>query len=218
MAKVERYSVITADIVGSRNIESFRQKRDTKLREISELHLRSKLILSPYTVTAWDEFQAIVSLPEHTPRVMLDLRRLFYPSHLSIAVGVGLVSEAHRRPINKYAGGPAFERAREAADRLKKNSPKFRILSSFESGNEEFDSVANTIYHLHDTILESTTAKQWEAINTLIESSSQEEAAAKLGVDISTVSRTVKRGRYWHMIETVETMGEFFKRTFHLHV
>jgi hypothetical protein len=216
--KEEFYSVITADIVGSRNIASFRQKRDKKLKTLSELHLKNKLVLSPYAVTAWDEFQTILRLPENTPRVMLDLRRLFYPFHLSIAVGVGMVSEARKRPINKYAGGQAFERAREAADRLKKNSPKFRILSSFESGNQEFDSVANTVYHLHDTILERTTAKQWEAINTLIESSSQEEAAAKLGVDISTVSRTVKRGHYWHMIETVETMEEFFKRTPHLHV
>jgi len=214
---MNRYSVITADIVGSRQIESFRLKRDRTLRRVSQSHLRRKLIVSPYAVMAWDEFQAILTLPEHTPRVMLDLRRLFYPSHLWIAVGVGAVSEARRRPVNRYAGGQAFERARLALERLNRNSPKFRILTGFESGNQAFDRVASTIYHLHDTLLQSTTAKQWKAINALMDSRSQEVAAKKLGVDVSTVSRALKRGHYWHMVETTETMQALFQQTFHLH-
>jgi hypothetical protein len=214
MAEEKRYAVITADIVGSRTIESFTPKRDKKLREISEMHLRQKLILSPYTVTAWDEFQVLLAKPEDTPKVMLDLRRLFYPLHLWIAVGIGLVSEAHKRPINQHAGGPAFERARIAIERLSKKSAKFRILSSFESGSMEFDSIANTIYHLHDTLVEGTTAKQWSAINALMDCGSQEETAAELGVDVSTVSRTLKRGHYWHMIETIETMRILLRTPF----
>jgi hypothetical protein len=214
MPKQERFSVITADIVGSREVESFRLKRDKTLKQISDLHLREKLIVSRYAVTAWDEFQTILTEPEHTPRVMLDLRRFFYPSHLWIAVGVGLVSEARKTPINRFAGGQAFERARLAVERLSKNSPKFRILSSFESGVAEFDSVANTVYHLHDTLIEGTTAKQWETINTLINSTGQDDAAQKLSVGVSTVSRTLKRAHYWHMIETVDTMEALFRKNF----
>jgi transcriptional regulator with XRE-family HTH domain len=65
---------------------------------------------------------------------------------------------------------------------------------------------------LHDTLLEGTTARQWSAINAQIESNSQEYTAKKLGVSVSTISRTLKRGHYWHMIETIETMAALLTR------
>lgn len=80
------YAVITADVVGSRRIAGFRKKRDSVLRGLSEAQLEQGLILSPYTVTVWDEFQAIMSSPEKFPKATVDLRRQFYPMQLRIAV------------------------------------------------------------------------------------------------------------------------------------
>ena len=59
--------MITCDIVGSRHIEEFRRKRDQKLHHIAKLHMTKKWILSEYAITAWDEFEGILSRPtEHT--------------------------------------------------------------------------------------------------------------------------------------------------------
>ena len=206
MPAKQKYAVITADIVGSRRIKSFRPRRDEKLRMISDLHVRRKLILSSYAVTAWDEFQAILKKSEYVPSVILDLRRLFYPFELWIAVGIGLVSEAHKRPVNVYAGGEAFERAREAADRLKAGNSKYRVLTAFNSGNQILDAAANTIYHLHDTLLEGVTARQWATINVQLETRRQDITARKLKVDVSTVSRNLKRGHFWQILETQQAM------------
>jgi hypothetical protein len=200
--------------VDSREIESFRPKRDRKLSQLSRLHLEQKLILTPYAVTAWDEFQVILSRPEYSPRVILDLRRLFYPLHLWIAVGIGSASGVHRQPVNIHAGGEAFERARQAADRLKSGPSKYRVLTSFQSGKEIFDTIANTIYHLQDSLLEGTTEKQWAAINMQLETRRQDLAAKRLNVDISTVSRNLKRGYYWHLVETVDAMERIVKTYF----
>jgi hypothetical protein len=209
-----RYAVITADVVGSRNIQSFRAKRDRLLAAVSQLHLEQKLILSPWTVTAWDEFQAILRKPEYIPRAILDLRRLLFPFELWIAVGMGSVSEAHKRPVNQYAGGEAFERARKAADRLKLGSPKYRLLTSFESGNKIFDSIANTIYRLQDALLDRITARQWATINVQMNTSHQELTARKLSLDVSTVSRNLKRGYYWHLVETADAMKHIIHACF----
>lgn len=208
------HAVIIADIVDSRKIESFRLKRDRKIDEVSKLHIKQELILSPYAVTAWDEFQVILSKPEYTPRVILDLRRLFYPLELWIAVGIGAATGTHRTPVNLYAGGEAFERAREAANRLKTGSSKYRILTRFESGKEIFDTIANTIYRLQDSLLEGTTAKQWTAINMRLGTGSQDITAKRLKLDTSTVSRNLKRGSYWHLVETVDAMGSIMKSYF----
>jgi hypothetical protein len=210
----KQYAVITADVVGSRNVESFRPKRDRKLDEVSQLHLEQKRILSPYAVTAWDEFQVILRKPEYLPSVLLDLRRLFFPFQLWIAVGIGDAIGTRKQPVNLYAGGQAFERARLAADRLKAASPKYRVLTSFESGIEIFDTIANTIYHLQDSMIEGITEKQWSAINTRLDTGSQDLTASRLKLDISTVSRNLKRGYYWHLIETADAMERVVKAYF----
>jgi len=200
--------------VNSRKVESFRPKRNSKLKELSRLHLEQQLILSPYAVTVWDEFQVILSKPEYTPRVILDLRRLFYPLQLWIAVGMGSASGIHREPVNVHAGGEAFERARQAADLLKSGSTKYRILTCFESGDERFDTIANTIYHLQDSLLEGTTEKQWVAINMQLETGRQDLTARRLKLNVSTVSRNLKRGYFWHLVETVDAMESILKMYF----
>lgn len=212
--KKRRYAVITADVVKSRGVERFRPKRDRKLRELSAMHQEDKLIVSPYTVTAWDEFQAILREPQFTSRVILDLRRHFYPLKLWIAVGMGTVTDAHRRPVNQYAGGEAFERARVAADRLKGSFSKYPGFTSFESGNQTFDTIANTIYRLHDSLIDKTTAKQWTTINAQLRATRQDVAARRLALDTSTVSRSLKRGYYWQMLETADAVEMIIKSFF----
>jgi hypothetical protein len=214
VAKKNNYAVITADVVQSRSVEAFRQKRDKKLRELSAIHQQQQLILSPYAVTAWDEFQAILSKPEFLPRIILDLRRYFFPLRLWIAVGVGTVSDAHKKPVNLFAGGESFERARKAADQLKESFSKYPVFTSFESGNPAFDTIANAIYRLHDSLIDKTTAKQWATINAQFKATGQEAAARKLALDASTISRNLKRGYYWQMIETADAVEKIIGSCF----
>jgi hypothetical protein len=209
------YAVITADIVGSRKIATFRQRRDQKLKPISKLHRNEKLIISNYAVTTWDEFQVILTSPLHIPRVIIDLRRFFQPMQLWIAVGIGHVSAPHRFPVNVFSGGEAFERARVAADQLKKDKgAKFRRLTRFASNNEFFDQIANTIYALHDTLVQSTSSRQWDTINTQISTGRQDLTAEKLNLDQSTVSRNLRRGYYWQIEETQETVKALVHQVF----
>jgi hypothetical protein len=208
------YAVITADIRGSRTIADFRRERDRKLKPLTKVHLEQHLIVSEYAVTAWDEFEGLTT-PSQVPTVLFDLRRHFYPLRLWIGVGIGQVSEPHRRPINVFAGGEAFERARQAINEIKSKHSWSSRWTAFVSGSEEFDLVANTIYHLHDSLLQSVSSKQWKTINTQIAVTSQGRAARKLGLDESTVSRSLRRGFYTQMRETRSTMeilmGKYFE-------
>lgn len=215
MASDKMYAVVTADVIGSRNIEAFRKRRDANLRPLTRLHLGKKLILSDYAVTAWDEFQAVLYSPPAIPSVILDLRRSFYPMQLWIAIGLGKVSEPRKKPVNQFAGGEAFERARHAADRLKNDkSGKYRALTGFVSGDDTFDLIANTIYRLHDTLLQDVSAKQWETMLAQAHTGNQELAAKKLGVNVSTVSRNLRRAHFWQMEETCKAMEGIIRSYF----
>lgn len=205
-ATAKSYAAVTCDIVGSRQIEDFRRKRDQKLHRLSRLHVEKKWILSEYAVTAWDEFEGILSQPVNIPAVIVDLRRYFHPFELWIGIGVGEVTEPYKKPVNVFAGGEAFERAREAVNRLKAKPRKTGILTAFETGNKTFDLIAHTVYNLHDTLLENISAKQWETIDVRMETNSQDLTARRLKLNESTVSRNLRRGFWWQIQETRQAM------------
>jgi hypothetical protein len=186
--------------------------RDAKLVPLSRTHVAEGLIVSAYAVTVWDEFQGILTAPHLFPRVILDMRRAFFPMELRIAVGLGSVSEPKKSPVNQFAGGEAFERARAAMDRLKENKTnKYRVLTVIESGDRALDLATNTIYHLQDTLVGEISPKQWKTIHWLLRTGSQELAAKKLGVNVSTVSRTLRRAHHWQIEETRQATEEFLQ-------
>jgi SatD family (SatD) len=207
-----RYAVLTADVVRSRSFSSFRAGRDAKLGPLSKSHVADGFIVSPYAVTVWDEFQGILAAPHLFPRVILELRRSFFPMELRVAIGIGKVSEPLKSPINQFAGGEAFERARAAMDKLKSGKgSKYRVLTAVESGDRILDLALNTIYRLQDTLVSDVSANQWKTINWLIRTGSQELAAKKLAVNISTVSRTLRRAHYWQIEETCRATEEYLR-------
>lgn len=199
------YAVITADVVGSRQIPRFREKRDEALQAASKAHLRQGLILSPYTITVWDEFQTIVAAPEQFPGVALDLRGQLYPMQLRIAVGIGQVSEAEKIPLNQFAGGEAFERARSAMERLK--AAKGNSMTAVESGDLLVDLATYAVYLLQDTLTAGLSRAQWNAIIQVARLGSQEKAAKQLDVNISTVSRALQRAHYREMEESSKALA-----------
>jgi hypothetical protein len=213
-AKPRLYAAITCDIVGSRKIEGFRRARDQKLRRTSALHVSKKWVLSEYAITAWDEFEGVLSRPANLPAVILDLRRQFHPFELWIGVGIGQVTEPHRKPVNVFASGKAFEWAREAINKLKSKRNKPGALTSFVTGNETFDLIANTVYHLHDTLLLNISTRQWQTINVHMDTNRQDLTAKKLGLNESTVSRNLRRAFWWQILETRQAMERVIQSYF----
>lgn len=197
---MQQRAVITADVVGSRTIPEFPALRDSRLHVASDLHLARQMVLVPYTITTWDEFQTIAVSPAELPDIIFDLRRCFYPVQLRIGAGIGTIDEPAREPINEFAGGDAFLLARDALDTVGERLTRIRCQV------ELVQRVANLTYRLHDALLAEISPKQWEAIGAYIEGGSQEAAAVRLGVDKSTVSRTLARAHYWELVSAREEL------------
>lgn len=214
------WGALTADIVRSRDIPDFREWRDGRLQAVSKRHQKEGWIRAPYTVTAWDEFQTLLSSVGHAARLIFDLRLQFYPHHLRIGIGIGDITglPKRRERINATLGGPAFERAREALDSLKKNR-KSEALTAFQSGDPDLDLALNLIYQLHDTLLQQATPRQWETIKAYAGARRQELAATggRMGLDVSTVSRNLQRGHYWQMERTVQGVSDLLRSRLLVH-
>lgn len=210
----EIYAVLIADVMASSARKNMRAQLEKKLAAASEKHLQQKLIRFPYTVTAGDEFQTITAELASVPALLLDLRAMLQPLPLRIGVGIGEVADRLQPPVNRLTG-PAFQFARRGIDNVKASGLfKFETLTAFASDNERFDQTINLLYGLHDTLVSQVTAKQWEAIRQFLDQPGLEKAAKRLKLDISTVSRNLKRGYYWQLSETAKVAGSFIERTF----
>ncbi len=98
---------LLVDVPGSRDESDFVAGRDKRLKALSARHVEQGWVRSPYTVTAWDEFQTFLWDGRAVPRVILELRQRFVPWELRIGVGQGGIRGWRtRRPINEAVGGP----------------------------------------------------------------------------------------------------------------
>ena len=212
----ELYAVVLADVVNSSARTDIRRRLTTGLDSLSERHQNQKLIKLPYAITAGDEFQTVAAIPASIPRIILDLRTTLQPLSLRIGVGFGSIFDRITPPVNRLTG-PAFQSARHAIKSLAEQLQyKFDVATAFHSPDQHFDQTINLIYGLHDTLALKTSAKQWESIGKTLRQPDDtlEQTAKSLGVNISTVSRNLKRGYYWQMLETVKVAEALIKETF----
>jgi hypothetical protein len=208
------HAVLIADVMHSSSRRDIRRILGEKLAGASKRHLRCKLIKLPYSVTAGDEFQTVLAGPATVPAIILDLRTCFQPLSLRIGIGLGRIPGRIQPPVNRL-GGEAFRLARQAIDSIKRGRLfKFESWTAFASPNEPFDRTVNLMYGLHDTLVRTITTKQWETVATFIESPALEQTAKRLKLDISTVSRNLKRGYYWQLSETAKVAESLIERTF----
>ena len=201
--KKNLYGVLIADVISSGSRSRLPALLHHRLRQATRAHRGRKLISLPYAVTAGDEFQTITARLETIPWLLLDLRRRLQPLSLRIGIGIGGVAGRIAAPVNELDGA-AFRMARQALDTLKKKGGRKRpALTAFCTGNPEFDSVVNLIYELQDTLVHRMTQKQWKTIAARIEHRRIEDTARAMGLNISTVSRNLKRGYYGQLIAAV---------------
>src|SRR5262249_39670243 len=153
--------------------------------------------------------------PAAVPRILLELRVMFQPLSLRIGIGIGRIAEPIRPPVNQLSG-EAFQFARSALDRVKSGgSFKFETLTSFVSSDAAFNDVVNFIYGINDTFVLGVTPRQWQTIAAFLKTGFLERAAKILRLDISTVSRNLKRGYYWQQSETVKAAESLLRRAFY---
>lgn len=209
----ETHAVLIADVVGSSSRSSLRALLGKRLAAASGDHRKRGLIRLPYSVTAGDEFQTILADPLQVPEAILDLRVRLQPLQLRIGIGFGKIIAPIRPPVNRL-GGPAFQLARTAIENAKRSGTfHFDILTSLRSENRLFDSAANLIYGLHDTLVLRVTRKQWETIAAYRATRRMESAAKRLDIDPSTVSRNLKRACFWQLEQTVKGVQALLDKT-----
>lgn len=121
--------VLIADIEASRGIEKeAREQLQQKLQNtLDDINKKGDGILSPYTITLGDEFQAVYTDADHLFVHLIKVLMELHPAIVRFSMGIGSIDT----PINKEQAigmdGPAFHEARKGIEILKENGFLFNI-------------------------------------------------------------------------------------------
>lgn len=183
---MENHIVLIADIEGSKEIED--KERETLQQQLkhvlNKLNKENEGILSPYTITLGDEFQAVL---KHADRLFTDIFKIMaalYPAGVRFSVGVGKIVT----PINQQQAigmdGPAFHEAREGIDQLKEEGFLFGIRIA--AGNDLDMNIINNSLQLLSKEMRKWNKRRISILQMLKEGYDYKYISDKL--EISTVA------------------------------
>lgn len=191
---MQRITVVTADVIESKNAGEY--KLSLK-RELSEL--QHPKLLSRFTLSRGDEIQGVLEGWLQTPEIVRQLRFACRP--LKLRVGIGIGANAEPIEVNPWnMDGPAFHLARSALDKVKRNKEP---STNIKTGSPELDDILNCIWLLIDARQNKWTDKQWEAVQAYEKYKTYEEASKNLRIRLQNVQKRCHAAD-WHQIKIAE--------------
>jgi len=125
-----KYLALIGDIKASKSI-SARDDVQVQLRSVCD-HLNkqrdSMQLVSPFTITLGDEFQALFSSSIGIWRCIFNIESKLHPVRIRFGVGLGAIDTEINETASIGMDGPAFHLAREAISSLKSESGNYRVL------------------------------------------------------------------------------------------
>lgn len=182
-------SVITGDIIGSRQQESQHWVEDLKK------------ILAPFgkTPNQWevyrgDEFQIEVSNPEDALLTAILVKAHLRAIKSDARMSIGFGDKTHNAERISESNGSAFINSGELFETLKKQ----KVNLALRTGDLDFDEKLNLMLQLTLTFMDSWLVQSAEFVAAAIENPtlSQEELGQKLGINQAAVSRRQKRAQF----------------------
>lgn len=203
--------VIIGDVVESKEMNRDRrgEVQELLLQQIERINSRSSSIVSPFTITLGDEFQAVYrevsSLLDDCFEILAEL----YPVRVRFSISMGDIATALNKKQALGMDGPAFHEARNGIDELKQTGHMFRVEIGHASERPETQAVTDLINHSLNLL--SATMKRWKGsrykiLVMLNEDNPVKKIAEKLGISESAVYKNQEDGDLQLVINLKESI------------
>jgi len=195
--KMEAF-VIIADIVNSKKIED-RGKTQSELKStLEKINNRSKNLLSPYTITLGDEFQALYESSEDILKDVFEILIKLFPIKIRFSICYGDISTEINRKESIGMDGKAFYAARDGIYQLKEFD--FSIIQFY---GDNFKSVE---YINKSLILSMSVMNHWKynaffIFNELLRNKSVKDIIPMLKISNRAVYKTISSNKLKYFAE-----------------
>jgi hypothetical protein len=196
---------VIGDIRGSRDLPD-RARTQTQLRSAcDELNARTDdlQLLSPFTVTLGDEFQALFQASGGLWRGIFRIESLLKPVRLRFGVGVGAIDTEINREAAIGMDGPAFHRARESVTGLKRDGGSYRV-----QGLGQAERLARHALDLVSHERDSWRENRVDIFSSMLAGVSVAEMAQSLGISEQAVYKNIREGQLETIRGICDSIGD----------
>lgn len=193
------YIALIGDIIESKKIQDRAQVQQQLLRLMKELNWQYQdYLISPFTVTTGDEFQALFSPNSYMFQIIDQLSVAFSPYEIRFGIGVGEMVTEINKEQSIGSDGPAYWLAREAINHIHdKNDYGINHISVFLA-DEEVTWTVNAMLAACSFVQSKWTEVQYDVLKQLLteniydETFSHKEIARLLGITPSAFNKRIK--------------------------
>lgn len=207
---MKTYIAIIGDLEASKELsKATRNKTQIVLEELfTGKRFSREGVVSPYTLTLGDEFQALYEDAGNLFHHIWTVTAAIHPVKIRWAIGTGEIDT----PVNKKRSlgmdGPAFHKARNGIEILKKEKQLFRV----ETGDELYDTLANSSLKLLTADLRKWKRNRLLILERLCSGMEVRQIAAELKLSDVAVYKNIHAGNLDAVIEYTEGLANLLNR------
>lgn len=204
---MKSYIVVIGDIEQSSQLSQGDRKQVQKTLEsvFQKINQQSTDIISPYTITLGDEFQAVyqsaVEMFKHIWTVMASI----HPVKVRFSVGAGKITTEINRENSLGMDGPAFHKARKHIEWMKEE----KLLLSVTTEDTQFDQLVNNTFRILDANLRSWKKNRFIILQKLYERKEVKQIAEEIGLSEVAIYKNINAGT----LEAIEGLTNTISET-----
>lgn len=200
--------VLIGDIVSSKAIIN-RAKIQEKLADtLNSLNKENINLISPYTITIGDEFQAVF---RNANKIFYDVMKILltvYPEKIRFSIGIGTIDTQINKKQAIGMDGPAFHKAREGIEELKESQYLYTIVGLHTPYKELIKHTLNIVSHI---------SRKWrrsrlQVLLMLYKEIPIKEIAKRLNLSDKSIYKTIEAGELKTIIQLFEETSKIINQ------
>ncbi len=198
------YCAVIADIVDSKKIDNRGELQNKLISVLDALNQNSKNLVSPYTVTLGDEFQAVCRAEAPIISDIITIMKAIYPVKLRVAVGTGIISTKINSSSAIGMDGPAFYSSRDGITEMKKQN--FTNIQFFAEKADEEQDLINKMNTLVFSMMDKWKPNTFYTFEGLLRTKSIKEIQSELKISERAVYKLIETHNLNYYTDYFETI------------
>ena len=197
----QKLYVISGDVISSRRIrdkEAFQKKLEGICAGVNTAHA-GDIYAGFKIIKGIDEIEGVLLNISGIYEIIASILEQLYPDSMRFAVALDYIDTAVETRDTAKMDGPAFHKASDIMDTLKKSGLMFEI----STGDEIMDTMISGEINLILLLKKKWSPKQHRVVSEYKKSGNQYEAAKALGITQQAVSKALARSM-WKEIGGIE--------------
>jgi hypothetical protein len=182
--------VLIADIISSRKSYERSELQNNLKFILEELNNKNENIISPYTITLGDEFQAVFAKADALFCDVIEIMAKLHPTKVRFSFGLGEITTNIIRESAIGMDGPPFYAARDGLNTLKETS----CLISFTGLHGRDEKLINQTLCLFSIESSKWKASRLKTFSLYLAGKSVKEISEELALTDKAIYKTIKAG------------------------